>query len=365
MKYSTGLLGALSAGLVASVPLESRQTGNIDVTVLQFALTLEHLENKFYSDALKKFSEGDFAAAGYGATYYEDLKYIASDESSHVALLSSALSAAGQTPVQPCTYSFPYTDVKSFISLSSIIEGVGTSAYLGGAPLITSKDYLTVAGSILVTEALHTSYQRAAVAEVPFASPYGTPLDPTSVYTLAAAFITSCPATNPPLPFTPLPGLTYNATQSCAVPKIRKRSITCRAPKPKPSGTEGGYPSGTATATPIPTPTGNSTMNPVTCEKFAGDSIVLTAAGNGTLPATTYATFVSGLNVASVQAASVVGQSVTVAIPAAAMGQTYVFLTSAAAAGKLDSTTIIAGPAIVEVAPPPPVYDVNVKREIE
>lgn len=63
---------------------------------------------------------------------------------------------------------------KSFITLSSIIEGVGTSAYLGGAPLITSKDYLTVAGSILVTEALHTSYQRAAVAEVPFPSPYGT-----------------------------------------------------------------------------------------------------------------------------------------------------------------------------------------------
>jgi hypothetical protein len=63
---------------------------------------------------------------------------------------------------------------RSFITLSSVLEGVGTSAYLGGAPLITSKAYLTVAGSILVTEALHTSLQRLAINEVPMANPYGT-----------------------------------------------------------------------------------------------------------------------------------------------------------------------------------------------
>lgn len=63
---------------------------------------------------------------------------------------------------------------KSFITLSSVLEGVGTSAYLAGAPLITSKQYLTVAGSILVAEALHTSMQRGAIGEVPMANPYGT-----------------------------------------------------------------------------------------------------------------------------------------------------------------------------------------------
>lgn len=62
----------------------------------------------------------------------------------------------------------------SFITLSSVLEGVGTSAYLGGAPLITSKAYLTVAGSILAVEALHTSYQRAAIGEVPMANPLMT-----------------------------------------------------------------------------------------------------------------------------------------------------------------------------------------------
>lgn len=111
---------------------------------------------------------------GYSKDYYNNLKYIAHDEEQHVKLLSGALSDAGVTPVQACNYTFPYTDVKSFITLSSVLEGVGTSAYLGGAPLITSKDYLSVAGSILVAEALHTSLQRVAIGEVASANPYGT-----------------------------------------------------------------------------------------------------------------------------------------------------------------------------------------------
>ena len=127
------LLSAVAvAGLAVAAPagqsLEKR--ANIDNTILQFALTLEHLENVFYEQALQNYSLADFQAAGecgcpclatvishltwptgYSADYYNNLRYIAYDEQQHVILLQNALKANGQKPVKACTYSFPSTDV--------------------------------------------------------------------------------------------------------------------------------------------------------------------------------------------------------------------------------------------------------------
>jgi hypothetical protein len=105
--------------------------------------------------------------------------------------------AAGASPVQECKYAFGVTSVASFVATASILEGVGVSAYLGAAASISTKAYLTAAASILTVESRHNAYLRAALKASPFAQPFDAPLDFDEVYTLASAFITSCPANQP------------------------------------------------------------------------------------------------------------------------------------------------------------------------
>jgi hypothetical protein len=64
-----------------------------------------------------------FLDAGFTSDYYSNLKYIAHDEEAHVELLTSALAAAGASPVAACEYDFPFTDPKSFVTLASVLEG--------------------------------------------------------------------------------------------------------------------------------------------------------------------------------------------------------------------------------------------------
>jgi hypothetical protein len=146
MKYAFGL--AALAALATANPTGLTKRTVTDTDILQYALTLEHLEDKFYREGLAKFSMSDFTNAGFSPSFYHNLREVSSDETKHVSFLSGAI---GSKAVKECKYKFPYTDVKGFVALASVLEGVGVSAYLGAAQFIANKAYLTAAGSILVS----------------------------------------------------------------------------------------------------------------------------------------------------------------------------------------------------------------------
>jgi hypothetical protein len=71
---------------------------------------------------------------------------------------------------------------------------------------------LFLAGSILTTEARHQGWISSAVLQGnAWSVPEDTPVSFSPVYTAALSFITSCPETNPTLPFTQFAALAYDA----------------------------------------------------------------------------------------------------------------------------------------------------------
>ncbi|GAA5838081.1 hypothetical protein JCM5353_004490 [Sporobolomyces roseus] len=204
-----GAAGASAAALGAPVENITQMKRNIikrnsltqgadDATILSFALILEHLEDTFYSEALQKFDDAAFTQAGYPGVY-SVLQQVAKDEHAHVEFLTAGLKAAGVTsPPQACTYDFGYTDVKSFLGLSQVVEGLGVSAYLGAAGDIEDASYLTAAGSILTVEARHNAFVRLVNSYQPAPQPFDTPLSASLVVGAATPFFKSCPEGSAP-----------------------------------------------------------------------------------------------------------------------------------------------------------------------
>jgi len=122
-----------------------------DVDILQFALTLEHLEARMYKDMLAAN-----VLTGKEKSYFEAF---GSHEAAHVDALVKGLSAVGATPVAAqANYNFPsFGNRGDILNFAKLAEDTGVGAYQGAAALIDNKDYVAVAGSIVQVEARHAT----------------------------------------------------------------------------------------------------------------------------------------------------------------------------------------------------------------
>ncbi|HEY8597219.1 MAG TPA: ferritin-like domain-containing protein [Thermomicrobiales bacterium] len=131
-----------------------------DVEILNYALTLEHLEADFY---VKVINGGKLMGKELA-----DFTAIRDHEVAHVNYLIAGITAAGGTPVKPrASYDFsPLGDINTregILQIANVLEPTGVGAYDGVAFEIQNKAYLAVAGSIVQIEARHAARIKAII----------------------------------------------------------------------------------------------------------------------------------------------------------------------------------------------------------
>lgn len=175
---------------MAGMEMEDAPFGSA-IDVLNYALTLEHLEAAFYRDGLAMIGVDGITALGFQASVFDSLTEIGEHEAAHVATLTDVITQLGGEPVAEAMYDFGYTDAAGFLQVAQALEDTGVSAYQGAAQyLIDEDELLTAALTIHGVEARHAAYLALVNATSPFPEAVNPTLTPAEVLDIATPFIT-------------------------------------------------------------------------------------------------------------------------------------------------------------------------------
>ena len=150
---------------ITFIPKAVKAESKAVADVLNFALTLEYLENEFY---MKGLEASTLIPASDKAIFMQISKH----EAAHVAFLKTALgNAAGSKPEFDFTaggmFADAFSNYNTFLALAQSFEDTGVRAYKGQAGnLIDDNDTLKVALQIHSVEARHASEVRRLRAKV-------------------------------------------------------------------------------------------------------------------------------------------------------------------------------------------------------
>ncbi|MFB6303116.1 MAG: ferritin-like domain-containing protein [Haloferacaceae archaeon] len=195
-----GTLALSVAGSNAALAHDASSDETSDVDVLNYALTLEHLEYAFYRDGLVKFDEADFnqadALRGFGRRVRDDVvpnfEDIRDHEGTHVDKLTSVVEDLGGTPVEEACYDFGVDTADQFIAVAAVLENTGVSAYDGAIDLIDAAPLLQAGATIATVEARHAAYLNLLAGDDPFPTAFDDPKSMEEVLDAAGGFIVDC-----------------------------------------------------------------------------------------------------------------------------------------------------------------------------
>jgi len=177
---------AILAPAAGVAPAHPSAAAASDLDILNYALTLEHLEKAFYDMAV--------ATVPFEQSSVRELaRTIQVDESAHVTALTSAIKSLGGTPVGAApSYNFGADTFKTqaaFLKLSYMLEDTGVHAYLGAARLIKSPQILLIAADTVTVEARHAGAIRFHYGLPATLGAFDTPFTKEQVLSIAGPLI--------------------------------------------------------------------------------------------------------------------------------------------------------------------------------
>jgi hypothetical protein len=149
-----------SSSTATSKKSTASASNKVDLEIVQYALTLEHIETDFYNAVLKS---GVIKDKKLG----EAAKMIRDNEQEHVDALTQTVKQLGGTPKAPKT---TFTAVikggqNVVLQTAATVENLGAAAYLGQVGRIRSKDVLAAALAIHTVEGRHAAALNSAVGK--------------------------------------------------------------------------------------------------------------------------------------------------------------------------------------------------------
>jgi hypothetical protein len=153
-----GLLGGSALLALMEDDALAQGLGRSDVSILNYALTLEYLEAAFYTEAVRKG-----ALAGELGLF---ARVAGGHERAHVAALKRVL---GRRAVKRPKFDFRGTTESrsKFRATAIVLEDTGVSAYAGQAPRVKADAVLEAALAIHTVEARHAAWIRDIAGEDP------------------------------------------------------------------------------------------------------------------------------------------------------------------------------------------------------